>query len=51
MIDKIWLKREASSEFFQRGRRNVYEECYGECCRYEEVRENHKPDRKAAVRF
>ncbi|XP_028394769.1 uncharacterized protein LOC114518932 [Dendronephthya gigantea] len=51
VMDDILLKQEAASEFFKRGRRSVYEECYSECCRYEEVCENFKSNKKAAMKY
>ena len=43
------LKREAATEFFQRDRRDLNHECYGECCNWEEVREHYEHDIPAAV--
>ena len=46
-MDDIMLKREAATEFFERDRRDLYEECYRECCSWVEVRKYYKDNREA----
>jgi hypothetical protein len=52
VMEDVMLKREAATEFLQpRDRRSLYEECYKECCSWEEVREHYEKDRTTAVRL
>ena len=51
IMDDVMLKREAATEFYDREPRNLYHECYAECCRWEEVRESYKHNIAEGVRL